>query len=298
MKENFSVVLVHIGPCFYEYLNTCIEQIRRFNNCDIYLILPKKFSHQVKPDVTIIPAERIKKSKKHDLFLKHTTLDKKFRGGFWQFAVERFFFLEEVIQMFQLKNIFHLENDVLLYCDLKKITKIIDDSNFEIAATFDNDNRCIPGFMFFKNHHYLSELTKFISINSGVTDMEIIPKFNDLYDCITYFPVIPDNYENELKSLSGQTTNRRWKYFEHYTKFQSVFDGAAIGQFLGGIDPIHRSGDTSGFINESALFNVSDFTFSWNKDEKGRNIPYLIYKDEKARINNLHIHCKNLTRFQ
>jgi len=76
-----------------------------------------------------------------------------------------------------------------------------------------------------------------------------------------------------------------------------LFDGAAIGQYLGGVDPRNQK-SKPGFINESCVFNPSRFLFEWIKDDKGREIPYAIFKDCKYRINNLHIHSKNLAKFK
>jgi hypothetical protein len=82
----------------------------------------------------------------------------------------------------------------------------------------------------------------------------------------------------------------------NYQEFGSIFDAAAIGQFLGGIDP--RNGVSKpGFINESCLFNPGLMTFVWERDAYGRLVPYAIYGSTKARINNLHIHSKKLEGF-
>lgn len=324
MKNNYSIVLVHIGDKFYNYINICIEQIRRFNNCEIYLVLPKKFKGLIKHDINIIPIETLEMTDKHLKFIQTTRLNTKFRGGFWKYAVERFFFIEDLIQTFNLVNVFHLENDVLIYRDLSEIVSVFCDNHFEMAATFDNDIRCIPGFLYFKDNNIISELNQFILSNNGVNDMEVIAEFNRVYDKIEFLPVIPENYDKEMKSISGLTTKMREKYFHNINIFNSIFDAAAIGQYLGGVDSRNQgdikisiiksilkwseklniplglkpSLDTTGFINESSVFNVSDFNFDWNLDTKGRKIPYLLYKDKKYQINNLHIHSKNLKRFQ
>ena len=41
----------------------------------------------------------------------------------------------------------------------------------------------------------------------------------------------------------------------NFDRFQYIFDAAAIGQYLGGIDPIHDKNDTSGFVNEICIIN-------------------------------------------
>ena len=82
----------------------------------------------------------------------------------------------------------------------------------------------------------------------------------------------------------------------NFSSFLSIFDGAAIGQFLGGIDP--KNGVSKpGFINESCLFNPSLIKFTWEVDDCDRRVPYASYGNSISRINNLHIHSKNLQKF-
>ncbi|MDZ4124685.1 MAG: hypothetical protein U1E02_10985, partial [Hydrogenophaga sp.] len=64
----------------------------------------------------------------------------------------------------------------------------------------------------------------------------------------------------------------------------------------GGIDP--RNGVAGpGFITSQCLFNPSRLQFEWKVDTENRKVPYLIFGKEKYRINNLHIHSKNLKLF-
>ena len=69
--------------------------------------------------------------------------------------------------------------------------------------------------------------------------------------------------------------------------FNSVFDGAAIGQYLYGTE---MGGDGSiGFVNETTTFDPSLFKIVIQNKK-----PYWIYNNQTISINNLHMHCKNL----
>jgi len=128
--------------------------------------------------------------------------------------------------------------------------------------------------------------------------MELFSLYNNENENIMNLPILPNNYDGELKSLTGLITNKKEDYFNHFDKFKSIFDGASFGQYLGGIDPRNTSNiNTKGFINESTLFDVSKFIIQFEIDGKKRKIPYIIYKNKKIKINNLHIHCKNLKQF-
>ena len=197
---------------------------------------------------------------------------------------------------YNLENVFHLENDNLIYSDLSENINIFVD-DYKIAAVLDNDQRCIPGFIFFKNVDYLSQLTDFILTRNGKNDMETIAEFKKETDIVKNLPVIPKNYEDSMTSNIGSTTQNPENYYFNIDKFESIFDGAAIGQYIGGVDPRNQPGDTTGFINESSLFDVSKFEFEFENDDKNRKIPFLKYKNDRYKVNNLHIHSKNLKKF-
>jgi hypothetical protein len=69
-----------------------------------------------------------------------------------------------------------------------------------------------------------------------------------------------------------------------------------IGQYLGGVDPRNKSGNTIGFVNETCIINYSKYKFVW-KNENGLKIPYIIINENEYPIINLHIHSKNLKNF-
>jgi hypothetical protein len=78
--------------------------------------------------------------------------------------------------------------------------------------------------------------------------------------------------------------------------FPYIFDAAAIGQYLGGVDPRNISGDTSGFINETCVIKYNNYKFNFN-NVNGIKKPFIIVNDVVIPIFNLHIHCKNLIKF-
>jgi hypothetical protein len=291
-----SIVLIHLGGQFFDYINDCIEQIKKFNSCDIYLVCDDSHRDNVlDKTINFISIQSLPHNSKLEVFNNTTQLNKDFRGGFWKFATERFFLIESVIEAYKLENVFHLENDNLIYFNVDDHLKIFEGS-YNIAAVFDNDSRCIPSFMYFKNLNSVSDFTSFILTKNGVNDMELLPQYKNETNKVSNLPILPLNYDLPFKSQTELTTINEKQYFNNIDKFNSIFDGAAIGQYLGGIDPRNQGGDTVGFINESSLFNVSKFDFEFHTDDKNRRIPFLIYKNQKYKINNLHVHCKNLKK--
>ena len=299
---NKPVVLyVHLGKNWVEYLNTSINQVKKFNpDIDIYLISDKdSFLKVTNKDVKLIDYEKLNKSFEHIKFIENHQLSQ----GFWQFASERFFYIQNFILDTGMKNIIHLESDIMIYCNLQEqFNKFIQLSKKEtsIGATFDSDNRCIPGIVFIKGSMTNLLNTFNIELKNRLNDMQAISQFRKKYpnNCIA-LPIITPEYHNEygLRSLINETPENPNIYFEHSDYFDSIFDAASLGQFLGGIDPIHLN-NGSGFINETCIFNPSMLFISWEQDNNNKfYLPYIKHRNRKYKINNLHIHCKRLKDF-
>ena len=297
---KFSIVLVHLGDVYNDFINTCIDQLKSFNrDTEIYLVTSTLHFDKVSDKVILISDKELPKSRNHLNFIATNKLDSSFRSGFWKSALERFMYIEDVVELYNLKNIFHFENDVLIYNSLSHINIACIKYNFEMVSTFDNDNRCIPGIVYFKNINIINLLNIFILENPKMNDMLIISKFAKIYEkLVFYFPVVPPNYK--FPFFKKYKSKQIKKYHENFDKFNFLFDAAAIGQYVGGIDPRNTKNNLvkSGFINESALYNVNDFIINWEYDEMNRKSPILIYGGIKYKIFNLHIHCKLLYLFK
>lgn len=305
-EPSYCIVYVHIGPSLPTFLKVAIDQALLFNNCPVYLILNQEALENTPKDflknVTPITCESLTKSKAHLSYIQ-----KEQRNGFWKSTTERFFYLDDFLKQYNLKNVFHMENDVLLYADLSKILSIFEKSYPSmIGATFDSIQRCIAGFVYIAESRPLEELCNFIAYKAHLdgsyncSDMHLINDFKKIYNkiYIDSLPIVPPAYylDRELKSLLGETTLTPAFYSNNFETFNSLFDAAAIGQYLGGISPAHGA-HKPGFINETCLFNPSYFSYVWEKDKKGRLIPFMIYKNIKYPISTLHIHSKNLMSF-
>jgi hypothetical protein len=306
---NHSIVFVHIGTTLPSYLNEALLQSRMFNHCNIFLIANREALVRSPIDtslnITFVPCESIGLSQKHQTFHKVARLERNFREGFWYHTTERFYYLESLIKKYDLENIFHLENDNLLYVTLQKLMPIFRRNYQGIAATFDDDNRCVPGFMYIKNYESIEELTQMINdifqyTDMQCNDMEMLAIFKKRYqrNYIDTLPIVTCDYPVPLQSLIHKIPKNTNDYFNHIDDFNSVFDAAALGQYLGGIDPENSHGNsTVGFINETCVFNPSYYKFQWIKDSANRRVPHLISKRNATPVNNLHIHSKNLSAF-
>lgn len=297
-----SLVFVHIGDQLPVYLQDCIAQARLFNPmCTMYLIANEKAylscTTQFAPyNITYVPIESLHKTDRHQQFLRKTS----YEPGFWRYASERFLYIDDFMQQHHLSDVFHIENDVMLYVDLAVLEPKIQEKYDGIAAVFDSDNRCIPSFMYIPDAKYMAHMAHYFVAHTSKhkNDMEIIALFKNATSetVIDHLPIIMPAYINAygLKNQLGHRPKNPYKYSNNIELFNSIFDAAALGQYLGGTFFADKG---PGFVNETSVFDSSKLNYVWIADEQNRKIPYAIFNGVYYRINNLHIHSKQLNKF-
>lgn len=268
MTSNLKVILVSTG-IFQEYIIDNIQQLLKLD-FNVHVITDKKFFNKLtqfdaikKIDTDILCCDFDNKSK----------LDKVFRNGFWNNSSKRLFLLYQYMKEYNITNVIHLENDVLLY----------DKMNYpfenKIYLTMDSPDRCIPGIVYIPEAKFLDNLiNNYDYTKNDMVNMANFYKNNR--NIVTTFPI--DSKTN------GYNTN--------FNMFESIFDGAAMGQYLGGVDPKNNPGNTIGFVNETCVIKYDKYKFKWMKKDR-YVFPYLEVDNKLIHINNLHIHSKNLKKF-
>jgi len=273
-----ALILVHIGNHFPEYINDCICQIQRVTKIDIHVLINRIHLSKIATNTTVVPLEDIPSSSYRDEFEKKSRLNSSFRNGFWKFAMMRFFYIYEYMAFKGLTDIFHIENDILIYMDFLAFLEKFQEK--QMWCVMDSDRRCVPSFLYFKNKEILEKLlnTCVQQSSSNVSDMFALGKFrNENTSAVGNLPII-GSYVDPIDPM----------FSEHASKFQCIFDAAAVGQYIGGVDPKNDPKDSTGFINEVCPFKCNKVTIEW-KDTK----PYL----NGMPLVNLHIHSKNLKKW-
>ena len=87
------------------------------------------------------------------------------------------------------------------------------------------------------------------------------------------------------------------RYWQHFEALHMIFDAAALGQYLGGIDPRNAPGPSVGFVNESCIFDPRILRPRMTSDGDGRRVPVVETVSGLHRVANLHIHSKNPAPF-
>jgi hypothetical protein len=265
-----KIILVCVGN-FQSYILDNINNLLAFGNEDIDVIISPEFeSYFDNLNVNIITTDEL------DDYNFNSNLDKQFRNGFWHFCSLRLFLLYSHIKKNNLENTIHIENDVMVYEKLDNISNKFNKNS--ISATFDCNIRVIPGIIFIPNHELFEPIIK--NYNASIDDMYNLAKFDE--NIIEPLPICFDNFNHKIT--------------KYYYKFNCIFDAAAIGQYLGGVDPRNQGGDTRGFVNETCLIKYNGYKFYWIKINDLYR-PHIFYNNNYIPIINLHIHSKNLANF-
>lgn len=261
------IILVSTGV-FQDYIIYNIRQLKKLGY-KVYVITEEHFFNRLEG----YNVEKIDSNKLVNNFDSKSKLEK----GYWSNCSKRLFFLYECMKKYNLENVIHLENDVLLY------TKMEYNLESKIYLAMDNNKRCVPGIIFIPKYEMLNNLIS--NYDYTITDMYNMANFyNNNKEIVDTFPIIDD-------SISSCKYNKNFKLFNN-----SIFDAAAMGQYLGGIGTIHAPGDSSGFVSKDCIIKYNKYTFHWIK--KGDDyFPYININNKFIAINNLHIHSKNLREF-
>ena len=268
---------------FQEYILVNIDQLIRLGHKNIYVIanlhLFPYFS-KYNSNIHLINANELNESYN---FSMKTSLNKSFRNGFWYLTSLRFFYIYEFMKRYNVSNIIHLENDVPIYYNCDELTSHID-PNF-MYIPFDTYRRNIASIIYIPNKEIYKTILDNYDFNKN--DMENFCFIKQKTGLIKNFPIFikSDKLTEEQKYVS-----------ENSDIFPFIFDAAAIGQYLGGVDPRNTPGDTRGFINETCVIKYNNYNI-WFEDVNGIKKPFIQIGDKKVPIFNLHIHSKNLKEF-
>ena len=283
-----QIVLVVLSN-FQDYVLENIFHMKQMNNHDIVVLCDEKFSSLFPDYVQVFSMESL---------LENYTMmvdmyQKDFRNGFWHWTSFRFYAILSYMKKYNITNIVHVENDVMIF---QKVDNIYFHRNDRILLTMDSKTRCVAGFMYIPNHNVLEQAL--YQFNHKQNDMQ---NWASIYNIpnqplVDTLPIAPRGTVSctEIPELISNS-------YEHY---QSIFDAASMGQYVGGIDPRNSDkSNTKGFINQHCAFPYHNYKFIWLYDGESKcKCPYLQVTNEVSetrniKINNLHVHCKMLSQF-
>lgn len=278
---SVDLILVHSGNTFPSYINSTIKLAKKYIS-NIHIIIDQQFIDSIEDKSCIIISTNSLEDFRYQTY-SIKNYNTKFRDNFFTRTSSRFILLDNYITKNNISSCFHIENDIAIFSDLQQIKTKLDDTNQDTAVIMDHPNRCVPSLVWFKNHISSKRLANFIYDNNTLDDMRNLAQyFLQNRDKVTNLPIVPFDLVDHQHNIN---------YGNMYKHFNSIFDGAAIGQYLYGIDSLDGNANTKGFVNETCVFNASKY-ISLNNSK-----PIFNYLNQKITINNLHIHSKNFTEF-
>ena len=276
----FSVVLVCLEN-FQEYILTNIAQLLRLGYTQIFILTNPHLFQEFEAFgdcITLIDVEALDDPFG---FRENATLDKDFRSGFWFHTSARFFVIHAFMQRHGICDVIHIENDVLLYYNAEGIIE----KPKLFCIPFDTFERNIASIVFIPDAEIFGKILAHYDF--GKNDMYNFSEIRKRTGLIQNLPI--------FVSTDEQSEERA---FVSYGFQQYIFDAAAIGQFIGGVDPRNMPGDTRGFVNETCVIKYAEEGDIFWKMIDGFNKPFIKIRDgREIPIFNLHIHCKDLARY-
>jgi hypothetical protein len=306
------IVFIHLGLEPIAYLENNLETAAHFSpDSDVIVVMnaahPLRTVLAAEPRYRTVCVEDLPRSGAHESFSAASRLDREFRGGFWHFAVERLFVLDAVYRALDLPPGFHIESDNLMFFDADDMARRLSPLYPGMAATFDADDRCVPAVLFINDATALTKLAAFMADATlsappkvHQNDMRLLAAFRQANsrDIIDGLAIVPPDYPRELCSKIGKCPVDPDMYSRHFDVVRSVFDAAALGQYIYGVEPRSSIGhrDTHGFINETCVFDPSVLDCVFLPGPRGRAQPYVRTASGLWPINNVHLHSKRILR--
>ena len=282
-----------------EYAVTTVHQLRLFYDGPVFFILDDFTSPYTsilysKYGVEIVPYSDVVD---HDFLAlasvtKLTYCMRTLVGREFLFlrAFERFYLLHNFMMSSGATNVLFLELDNLLYDN--PITWLPTLQKTDIAYLFDNINRASGGVTYVKNATSLKKLLDSFNVRVRAGG-ETIDEMDALY---TFWK---NNHETgvvQFLPIYWTDPSIAWQAHTSALSFSdSIFDAAALGICIGGIDPVHSDGVVKYGVHwQFSLIDYTKCTVEWRVDDRNRRIPYIWSGSKWLRINNLHIHSKLL----
>jgi len=277
----FSLVLVCLEN-FQEYILTNIAQLLRLGHTNIYILTNSFLFSEFEPFAPFLNLIDVDKLDDLFKFNEFSTLDKTFRAGFWFHTSARFFVIHAFMLKYGVRNVIHIENDVLLYYNcVEELVNTFTDKKLYIP--FDTYERNIASIVYIPDADIFGEILKYYDFAKN--DMCNFSEIRKKTGLIQNLPIFVSDSSNLERAF---VTNGFQKY---------IFDAAAIGQLIGGVDPRNAGGDTRGFVNETCVIKYKDEGNIVWKEIDGFKKPFIQIKGTEVPIFNLHIHCKDLSSY-
>jgi len=203
-------------------------------------------------------------------------------GGYWLYALERIFVLKSLVEIVNHEEaILHFESDVFSFVDETVLTELMNGISKTAVPRY-SEARGIGSFLFSPSLARL--LIDLDSLESLLSDNPKLDNDMDLLGMALNCGIL-EELPSRIEKMQSDAETKQPK---------NIYDGAALGQYLFGQDPLHTGGHRiTGYRNPDFDFNFDNCHFDLRADSKGKlNDLYLTASGDTFRVANLHLHSK------
>lgn len=289
------LVYVHIGETLPRYFYDNLYQVYLQNyhtNCQIFLIVDHNLHDEIRQEIQEMKCFWFLKSYFHLVSLQSISRsfpldDRLFANDFFQYAYDRLDYVYGWMKQYGYREVFHIETDVMLYTPVPELKSLVQEMGLhhQLVAVQDARSRALASILYVPS----------VKVFEGF--FEFCQTFTQAMDGPIHEMLLLGSYPG-LETFPNTLTDKNIKY--------GYWDGAALGQYLGGVDPRNITGYTGspyknptiGFINETSDFkpNTASLHLIQEKRMSGPSFNK-IFLNKQIPVHSLHIHSKDLTRF-
>lgn len=287
-------VFTHVGSEVPDYTKYTIKQFRHTNpDVPIYFLCNYRFCEPFRkkvrsvPDLTILPLEiygenpTLQEFRRVSWFKSWGKPDTVYPSpeNFVQGTSERLFVLNAFIKHNQFKNVWHFENDNLVYADLKNLTSNLSKGNVTICHM--GPAYVVLNAIFIPSHEMFDEAMKWYAHQLSKGDAALKAEFPAIemvqemsvmrfYDKFTFFGSMPgQQYPDGM-----------------------LVDPASYGQFIAGTN----NGHPPGFLDNTNHDIARGYGNRWKGMAHTRQTGPEVIDMQENRIKLINLHMHNKTR--
>jgi len=281
---NLIVAFVHLGqnpsPTLNWYAQICSDAL---TNSDVVLISDYPELHRDFPGQVISVKDAII-STGVSRFIKSNKAYESMSGGYWRYTTERLFVLAELVNHFELdRPVLHIESDVLINSDEQTLVAAAQKIQKTSTVRYSRDS----GIASVLISPSLSQL----QIDLERLERVLISKPNTYSDMSLLGDALNEGVLAELPRYPESD----WATVGRPSTF-TIFDGAAIGQYLFGLDPIHTGHhQISGYLNPNFELPLNNCSWRIQRADGGSK-QQVVFTYENTHLVPLciHMHSKIL----
>ena len=317
-----AIALVHLGRKLPEHLKYCIAQSRRWSpTIPIHLLCDRSVVRAANDSLRMhdIEVHDLQAYRRTELWLEFKEIRDFYPKRrwwdprrwdprqisnpvpveFWRYSTERLFALHAFLDENSLTEVFHFENDVLIFTDLQRLAPAVSRLYSHLAITPLSDTAVTTGMLYIKDPSSLEHLCSSIleqlvtgstrqtveTYGGMVNDMTLMHDYRMRHgpENLGLLPILPRGpYSDGARDLGG------------------IFDPASWGQYVDGTPTPHNQPpgftDREHFIGKELLGKRHEII--WRNTNGSHGEPFVVTDDTTTtKLMTLHVHSKRLERY-